>query len=176
MRGAHGPRSGHTLAHSVRLRRQFPHHLSLLHDWARRLAGNPRGDAAGDRNPIYRRVFDFWLKVFALSFGMGVVTGIVMAFQFGGSGPKRRSASTGRRERDRSRWLVFSASRPLRRRRFARAGSRPPTGRANRKRFQGLTDAGYTAAKRTGKGTSELIGEFDPTARETLFMPRLVGG
>jgi cytochrome d ubiquinol oxidase subunit I len=34
-------------------------------------------------NPIYRRVFDFWLKVFALSFGMGVVTGIVMAFQFG---------------------------------------------------------------------------------------------
>ena len=34
-------------------------------------------------NPLYRRVFDFWLKVFALSFGMGVVTGIVMAFQFG---------------------------------------------------------------------------------------------
>src|SRR5262249_16231475 len=33
--------------------------------------------------PIYRSVFDFWLKVFALSFGMGVVTGIVMAFQFG---------------------------------------------------------------------------------------------
>lgn len=32
---------------------------------------------------IYRRVFDFWLKVFALSFGMGVVSGIVMAFQFG---------------------------------------------------------------------------------------------
>jgi cytochrome d ubiquinol oxidase subunit I len=34
-------------------------------------------------NPLYRRVFDFWLKVFALSFGMGVVSGIVMAFQFG---------------------------------------------------------------------------------------------
>ena len=34
-------------------------------------------------NPVYRRVFDFWLKVFALSFGMGVVSGIVMAFQFG---------------------------------------------------------------------------------------------
>jgi cytochrome d ubiquinol oxidase subunit I len=31
-------------------------------------------------NAIYRRVFDFWLKVFALSFGMGVVSGIVMAF------------------------------------------------------------------------------------------------
>src|ERR1700761_440428 len=34
-------------------------------------------------NAIYRRVFDFWLKIFALSFGMGVVTGVVMAFQFG---------------------------------------------------------------------------------------------
>jgi cytochrome d ubiquinol oxidase subunit I len=32
---------------------------------------------------LYRRIFDFWLKIFALSFGMGVVSGIVMAFQFG---------------------------------------------------------------------------------------------
>jgi cytochrome d ubiquinol oxidase subunit I len=32
---------------------------------------------------LYRRVFDFWLRIFAVSFGMGVVTGIVMAFQFG---------------------------------------------------------------------------------------------
>jgi cytochrome bd ubiquinol oxidase subunit I len=31
----------------------------------------------------FERVFDFWLKVFSVSFGMGVVTGIVMAFQFG---------------------------------------------------------------------------------------------
>jgi cytochrome d ubiquinol oxidase subunit I len=34
-------------------------------------------------NPVYRRVFDLWLKIFAVSFGMGVVSGIVMAFQFG---------------------------------------------------------------------------------------------
>jgi cytochrome bd ubiquinol oxidase subunit I len=34
-------------------------------------------------NPVYRPLFDFWLKVFAVSFGMGVVSGIVMAFQFG---------------------------------------------------------------------------------------------
>ena len=34
-------------------------------------------------NPVYRSVFDFWLRVFALCFGMGVVSGIVMAFQFG---------------------------------------------------------------------------------------------
>jgi cytochrome d ubiquinol oxidase subunit I len=33
--------------------------------------------------PVYRRVFDFWLRIFALSFAMGVVSGIVMAFQFG---------------------------------------------------------------------------------------------
>jgi cytochrome bd ubiquinol oxidase subunit I len=34
-------------------------------------------------SPVYRRVFEFWLRVFAVSFGMGVVSGIVMAFQFG---------------------------------------------------------------------------------------------
>jgi len=34
-------------------------------------------------NPVYRRVFDFWLKIFGVAFGMGVVSGIVMAFQFG---------------------------------------------------------------------------------------------
>jgi hypothetical protein len=43
-------------------------------------------------------------------------------------------------------------------------------------RFDSLMKAGYTAAKRTGNGTSELIREFDPTARETLFIPRLIGG
>src|SRR4030095_11517808 len=31
--------------------------------------------------PIYRRVFDFWLKVFRVSFRMGVGNGIVMDFQ-----------------------------------------------------------------------------------------------
>src|SRR6202453_2307149 len=33
--------------------------------------------------PTYRVVFEFWLKVFGVAFGIGVVTGIVMAFQFG---------------------------------------------------------------------------------------------
>ena len=45
-----------------------------------------------------------------------------------------------------------------------------------RQRFRELTDAGYTAAMRTGAGTSEWLRQFDPTARETLFIPRLVGG
>src|SRR5271169_4315077 len=33
--------------------------------------------------PAYRQVFEFWLKIFGVVFGLGVVTGIVMAFEFG---------------------------------------------------------------------------------------------
>src|SRR4030081_787922 len=33
--------------------------------------------------PVYRVIFDFCLKIFGVAFGMGVVSGIVMAFQFG---------------------------------------------------------------------------------------------
>jgi cytochrome d ubiquinol oxidase subunit I len=33
--------------------------------------------------PAYRVVFEFWLKIFGIAFGLGVVSGIVMAFQFG---------------------------------------------------------------------------------------------
>src|SRR6202046_687964 len=33
--------------------------------------------------PVYRLVFEFWLKIFGVVFGLGVVSGIVMAFQFG---------------------------------------------------------------------------------------------
>jgi cytochrome d ubiquinol oxidase subunit I len=32
---------------------------------------------------IYLRISNFWIKIFAVSFGMGVVSGIVMPFQFG---------------------------------------------------------------------------------------------
>ena len=31
----------------------------------------------------YRIVFDYWKKIFAVAFGMGVVSGIVMSYQFG---------------------------------------------------------------------------------------------
>jgi cytochrome d ubiquinol oxidase subunit I len=34
-------------------------------------------------NAFYQRLFDFWLKIFAILFAIGVVSGIVMAFQFG---------------------------------------------------------------------------------------------
>jgi cytochrome d ubiquinol oxidase subunit I len=33
--------------------------------------------------PVYDRLFAFWLRIFAIAFGLGVVSGIVMAFQFG---------------------------------------------------------------------------------------------
>src|SRR5271163_3721338 len=33
--------------------------------------------------PVYRRLFDFWARIFAVAFGLGVVSGIVMAFEFG---------------------------------------------------------------------------------------------
>jgi hypothetical protein len=44
------------------------------------------------------------------------------------------------------------------------------------RRFGELIGAGFIAAKRTPKGSSELVRHFDPTAQETLFIPRLVGG
>src|SRR6202047_4444563 len=37
----------------------------------------------GTGRPVYRLIFEFWLKIFGLAFGLGVVSGIVMAFQFG---------------------------------------------------------------------------------------------
>jgi cytochrome d ubiquinol oxidase subunit I len=37
--------------------------------------------ATGKR--VYLRISTFWIKIFAVSFGMGVVSGIVMPFQFG---------------------------------------------------------------------------------------------
>jgi hypothetical protein len=42
--------------------------------------------------------------------------------------------------------------------------------------FRNLTGAGFTAAVRTADGESKRIRSFDPTAEETLFFPRLIGG
>jgi hypothetical protein len=43
-------------------------------------------------------------------------------------------------------------------------------------RFYELTNAGFTAAVRTGPGQTSHLRSFDPTAEETVFFPRLVGG
>ena len=34
-------------------------------------------------NPVYKQLYLFWSKIFAVNFSMGVVSGLVMAFQFG---------------------------------------------------------------------------------------------
>lgn len=34
-------------------------------------------------NPIYHNIYKFWIKIFAVTFGMGVVSGVVMSYQFG---------------------------------------------------------------------------------------------
>jgi hypothetical protein len=44
------------------------------------------------------------------------------------------------------------------------------------RRFKELTGAGFTATKRLGEGKSEVLKNFDSTAEETLFIPRLQGG
>ncbi|MEE1676157.1 cytochrome ubiquinol oxidase subunit I [Agarivorans aestuarii] len=44
-----------------------------------------RHDMTG--NPVWMRAYRFWVKVFALSFAIGVVSGITMSFQFGTNWP-----------------------------------------------------------------------------------------
>jgi hypothetical protein len=44
------------------------------------------------------------------------------------------------------------------------------------RRFIQLTGAGFTAAIRSPSGEPAVSRKFDPTAEETLFFPRLVGG
>ncbi len=34
-------------------------------------------------NQLYRDIYKFWIKIFAVAFGMGVVSGVVMSYQFG---------------------------------------------------------------------------------------------
>ena len=34
-------------------------------------------------NPVYEETYRMWVKIFAVTFGMGVVSGVVMSFQFG---------------------------------------------------------------------------------------------
>ena len=34
-------------------------------------------------NPLYREIYRMWVKIFAVTFGMGVVSGVVLSYQFG---------------------------------------------------------------------------------------------
>ncbi len=35
------------------------------------------------KKPVYKEVYLHWVKIFAVAFGMGVVSGVVMSYQFG---------------------------------------------------------------------------------------------
>lgn len=35
------------------------------------------------KRPLFKNLYLFWVKIFAISFGMGVVSGVVMSYQFG---------------------------------------------------------------------------------------------
>lgn len=35
------------------------------------------------KHPIYKEIYQHWIKIFAICFGMGVVSGVVMSYQFG---------------------------------------------------------------------------------------------
>jgi hypothetical protein len=55
------------------------------------------------------------------------------------------------------------------------AADREAVARA-KERFRKLTGAGFTVVVRTASGDAAVTRSFDPTAEETLFFPRLVGG
>src|SRR5262245_23920068 len=63
----------------------FPGHM-LLTAFTIRLAayiGVLEGITFFTGRQVYLRVSMFWIKIFSISFGMGVVPGVVMPFQFG---------------------------------------------------------------------------------------------
>jgi cytochrome d ubiquinol oxidase subunit I len=35
------------------------------------------------KDPVYMQMYRFWMNIFAMAFGVGVVTGIVLSFEFG---------------------------------------------------------------------------------------------
>ena len=62
----------------------LPLHLPGLLDRAGELSRRARRRCGcGPGATVYLDLFKYWLKIFALAFGMGVVSGIVMSYQFG---------------------------------------------------------------------------------------------
>jgi cytochrome d ubiquinol oxidase subunit I len=72
-----------SISHSVRLHNLVPHHLPGIHDWARSLAHLLETLHLKTARAVYQTLFEFWLKIFGVAFGLGVVSGVVMGFQFG---------------------------------------------------------------------------------------------
>src|SRR5919106_1147984 len=57
----------------------------MSHSWlSQTIAANTPSRASSTfRGPLYLQMSKFWVKVFALTFAIGVATGIVMEFEFG---------------------------------------------------------------------------------------------
>src|SRR5260370_36030829 len=53
----------------------------------------------GTGRPAYRVVFEFWLKIFGVAFGLGVVSGVVMGFEIGTNWSEFASMSGGIQEK-----------------------------------------------------------------------------
>ena len=60
--------------------------------------------------PVYRVVFEFWLKIFGVAFGLGFASSIVMAFEFGTNWRESRACQA----RYRGRSSPMRVSRPSR--------------------------------------------------------------
>ncbi len=67
----------------VCLYRLFSYYFPRDYDWLSQLPVVLEGLWLKTRNPVWRSLYQFWLKIFAVNFGMGVVSGLVMAYQFG---------------------------------------------------------------------------------------------
>ena len=57
--------------------------FSRLHSRTRLVHRGPRGLYFFTGRDIWFRISGFWTKIFAVSFAMGVASGIIMPFQFG---------------------------------------------------------------------------------------------
>ena len=70
-------------AGSVRFHSEFPHRLSDHFDWPGDVPDRNGGNVVEDQDPVYLQIYRFWLGIFAMAFGVGVVTGLVLSFEFG---------------------------------------------------------------------------------------------
>ena len=61
----------------------LPYHVSGHHHRAGELPRRAGRPVAVEEGRVYRDLYAFWSKIFAVNFAMGVVSGIVMAYQFG---------------------------------------------------------------------------------------------
>ena len=69
---------------AIRVHRLLPLHFPVLLDRARELSGGAgRRSGCSTGSGVYLDLFRYWLKIFAVAFGMGVVSGLVMSYQFG---------------------------------------------------------------------------------------------